>query len=128
VTCACTVQAYCNNVVDHHLILDLTPTLAAAYFCGRLPVSLTAGQAAILVMLGLQRKELGEAAALLHLPSSQALALFLKTIRGFTKLLQSSKEGEIERSLPCVDALKVRLTKNPFCSAAPLMCRGDVPR
>lgn len=101
------MQAYCNNVADHHIILDLAPSLAAAFFCGALPANMTAGQAAILVVLGLQRKDVTDASAALNLPSSQVLALFLKTIKSFTRLLKSSKEGEIERSLPPVDALKV---------------------
>ena len=68
-----TVQAYCNNIVDHQLILDLTPPLATAFFCGHLPATLTPGQAAILVVLGLQRRLLGVAASALDLPPSQVL-------------------------------------------------------
>lgn len=37
-------QAYANSLVDHHLVLDLLPGLAGAYFARRLPVSLTYGQ------------------------------------------------------------------------------------
>jgi Possible tRNA binding domain len=41
------MQAYCNNVVDHHMILDLAPSLAAAFFRGALPATQTPGQAAV---------------------------------------------------------------------------------
>ncbi len=37
-------QAYSNNLVDYHLVLDLLPPLAAAYFAGRLPASLSYSQ------------------------------------------------------------------------------------
>ena len=102
------MQAYCNNLVDHHMVLDLAPHLAAAFFAAALPVTQTAGQAAILVLLGLQRRELGETAAALQLPAAQVLTLFLKSVKRFTELLKQSREHEIERSLPRVEHLQVR--------------------
>lgn len=102
------LQAYCNNVVDHHMVLDLAPSLAAAFFSKALPATQTPGQAAILVVLGLQRGDLSAAAAALNLPASQVLALFLKSVKRFTALLKSAKEGAIERALPRVDAAQVR--------------------
>jgi Possible tRNA binding domain len=160
------VQAYCNNVVDHHLILDLAPSLAAAFFRGALAATQTPGQAAVLLLLGLQRRELAAAATALELPATQVrvadldfciaadfayslfqslvshccskrmstimaiaalalccitsgwvswkaectmqvLALFAKSLKRFVALLKKSKEGEIERTLPRVDAAKV---------------------
>ena len=71
-------QAYSNSLVDHHLILDLLPGLAATYFAGRLPASLSYAQAAILLSLGLQRTEVKDLEASLQLPSNQVLALFNK--------------------------------------------------
>ncbi len=44
-------QAYSNNLVDHHLILDLLPGLAAAFFAGHLPASMSLAQAAILLAM-----------------------------------------------------------------------------
>jgi tRNA(Met) C34 N-acetyltransferase TmcA len=58
-------QAYSNNLVDHHLILDLVPPLAHAYFAGALPAPLSYSQAAILATLGLQQHEIGKVGALL---------------------------------------------------------------
>ncbi len=36
--------------MDYHLVLDLVPPLAAAYLRGRLPATLSTGQAAILLV------------------------------------------------------------------------------
>ncbi|KAG1681159.1 hypothetical protein FOA52_015602 [Chlamydomonas sp. UWO 241] len=38
------LQAYSNNLVDFHMILDLLPTLAAAYFKRKLPATLSYAQ------------------------------------------------------------------------------------
>ncbi len=65
------LQAYSSNLVDYHLVLDLLPALAATYMSARLPATLSYSQAAILVTLGLQRRELGEVEATLGLPSNQ---------------------------------------------------------
>ncbi len=56
------LQAYANSLVDHHLILDLVPPLAANYFAGRLPAPLSYSQAAILAAVGLQQHEIGKVA------------------------------------------------------------------
>ncbi len=53
-------QAYSNNLVDHHLVLDLVPPLAHAYFAGRLPAPLSYSQAAILACVGLQQHDIGK--------------------------------------------------------------------
>ena len=72
------LQAYANNLVDHHLILDLLPPLARAFFSQKLPASLSHAQAAILLSLGLQMKEVSGAEHELQLPANQVLALFNK--------------------------------------------------
>ena len=72
------VQAYSNNLVDHHLILDLMPALMRAYFGGRIPATLSYGQAAIFLCLGLQQIDVSGVERALNLPSSQVLALFNK--------------------------------------------------
>ena len=59
-SCATQLQAYANSLVDHHLILDLVPPLAANYFAGRLPAPLSYSQAAILAAVGLQQHEIGK--------------------------------------------------------------------
>lgn len=53
------LQAYADNLVDFHLILDLLPTLCRLFFFrefGNLKVSY--GQAAILAGLGLQHRSI----------------------------------------------------------------------
>ncbi len=72
------MQAYSNNLVDHHLILDLLPPLAQAYFLGHLPASLTPLQAAILCSLGLQQHDIPQVEAALKLPGHQVKDLFNK--------------------------------------------------
>lgn len=37
-------QAYANNLVDYHLVLDLLPPLTAAFFTGSLPTSMSYAQ------------------------------------------------------------------------------------
>ncbi|GBF87381.1 N-acetyltransferase [Raphidocelis subcapitata] len=94
------LQAYSSNLVDYHLILDLLPALAATYFAGRLPATLSYGQAAILVTLGLQRREVGDVEGALGLPGNQVLALFNKAVRKLHTHLRAAKEAAIARALP----------------------------
>lgn len=77
------LQAYSNNLVDHHIILDLLPSLAQAYFSQHVPVNLSYLQAAILLSLGLQQNDISTLEAAIQLPANQALALFNK-VRDFT--------------------------------------------
>lgn len=72
------VQAYSNNLVDHHIILDLLPNLAQAYFSRHVPANLSYLQAAILLSLGLQQNDISSLEAAIQLPANQALALFNK--------------------------------------------------
>lgn len=88
-------QAYSNNVVDHHLVLDLLPSLARAYFSRRLPATLSPGQAAILTVLGLQQRDVSACERDLGMQSNQILALFNK-VTHHPPLL----------SLPCRSAAK----------------------
>lgn len=71
-------QAYSNNLVDHHIILDLLPWLAQAYFSGHIAANLSYLQAAILLSLGLQQNDISSLHAAIQLPANQALALFNK--------------------------------------------------
>uniref|UniRef100_A0A1D2A005 RNA cytidine acetyltransferase n=2 Tax=Auxenochlorella protothecoides TaxID=3075 RepID=A0A1D2A005_AUXPR len=94
------LQAYSANLVDHHLILDLVPPLAGAYFAGRLPATLSYTQAAILLSLGLQRLDIAQVEEALGLPASQTLALFNKALRRLHAHLRAAKEAAVERTLP----------------------------
>lgn len=94
------LQAYSSNLVDHHMVLDLVPALAHAYFEGKLPTTLSYGQAALLLTIGLQQCSISKLESVLELPGSQALALFNKTIRKLHALLRAAKEAEVGRTLP----------------------------
>jgi N-acetyltransferase 10 len=59
-------------------MLDLLPPLARAYFAGRLPATLSPGQAAILALLGLQQRDVSACEKELNMQSNQILALFNK--------------------------------------------------
>lgn len=72
------MQAYSNNLVDHHIILDLLPSLAQAYFSNHIPANLSYLQAAILLSLGLQQNDISSLESAIQLPPNQALALFNK--------------------------------------------------
>jgi N-acetyltransferase 10 len=71
------LEAYANNMLDYHAILDLVPTISTLFFEKRLhgsgeekDVSLSPVQSAILLGLGLQRKEIEEIEASHFIPSS----------------------------------------------------------
>ncbi|GAQ78702.1 N-acetyltransferase 10 [Klebsormidium nitens] len=101
------LDSYSRNLVDYHLILDLVPSLSRLYFLEKLPATLSYGQAAILLSLGLQHQDLTDVEAYLKLPSSQILALFNKTIRKLHGLLHGAAAREIEAALPRVREVKM---------------------
>lgn len=94
------LQAYSSNLVDHHMILDLLPSLAKAYFAGHIPATLSYSQAAIVLTLGLQQKQVEDVEKDLGLPMTQVLALFSKSIRKLHSHLKAGKEAQIARKLP----------------------------
>jgi hypothetical protein len=57
-------------------------------------------QAAILLTLGLQQREVSDLQQELNLPSNQVLALFNKAIRKLHGHLRAAKEAAVERQLP----------------------------
>ncbi|GMH35584.1 hypothetical protein BSKO_03452 [Bryopsis sp. KO-2023] len=102
------LQSYANNVVDHHVILDLVPALGRSYFSGNVPASLSHTQAAILLCMGLQQRSVSDVEKILKLPSNQVLALFSKMIRKLHSYLSSVKEESISRNLPKPERMDVR--------------------
>ena len=92
--------AYASALVDHHAVTDLVPPLAAAWTAGRLPVSLSASQAALIVLIGLQRLSLDAAASALGLPPPQALALFNKAVRRLHAHLRACAAAAVGGDLP----------------------------
>eukprot|EP00850_Spirogloea_muscicola_P005761 SM000026S09010 [mRNA] locus=s26:915149:923348:- [translate_table: standard] len=94
------LESYARNLVDYHMILDLLPTIARLYFLERLPTTLSYGQAAILLCLGLQHQQLTDVEQHLKLPSNQILALFNKTVRKLHSQLHAAAAMEVELTLP----------------------------
>ena len=90
------MQAYSNNLVDHHIILDLLPSLAQAYFSNHIPANLSYLQAAILLSLGLQQNDISSLESAIQLPPKQALALFNKVT-----LLATSQAYTADVGLSC---------------------------
>lgn len=83
------LSQYSKNMIDHHLITDLVPTLATLYFTERFDEKLTLNlvQSAILLGVGLQRKTVDEVAESLDMPVRQVLALYMKAIKAFSEHL-----------------------------------------
>ncbi|KAJ7084737.1 GNAT acetyltransferase 2-domain-containing protein [Mycena crocata] len=101
------LEAYANNMLDYHAILDLVPTISSLFFEKRMnstgeegDVRLSAVQSAILLGLGLQRKSVEEIEMELTLPVSQTLALFSKVIRKTTKRLVGIQKAAIGADIP----------------------------
>ncbi|ORY55939.1 GNAT acetyltransferase 2-domain-containing protein [Pseudomassariella vexata] len=103
------LESYANNLLDYHVILDLIPTLATLYFTGRLrgDIKLTGVQQAILLAVGLQRKDMDAVSQELSLPTNQLLSMFTKIIRKVTTHFTSLITGAIEATMPKSDAIGV---------------------
>jgi len=95
------VELYGRNLCDHYLIADLLPALARLYFTGRLgsDFNLSSLQAAIICGMGLQNRTIDEIATELNLPATQLLAIFNKTIRKISLVLNAVTEKSIESEL-----------------------------
>ena len=96
------LDSYANNMLDYHVILDMVPTIAMFYFLGRLKpaVTLSGIQAASLLGIGLQRKALEDIEKEFGLPSSQLLAMFVKTIRKVSMHFRRLLEGAVAETMP----------------------------
>ncbi|KAI1094311.1 DUF699-domain-containing protein [Rostrohypoxylon terebratum] len=103
------LESYTRGVLDHHAILDLVPKLADLYFTGPLKpsIKLTGVQRALLLGIGLQRKEIGAICTELSLESSQGLAMFMKIIRKITAHFSSLISSAVEENMPKSDAIGV---------------------
>ncbi|GKT64836.1 nucleolar ATPase [Colletotrichum tofieldiae] len=103
------LESYANNMLDYHVILDLVPTLASLYFTGKLKadIKLTGVQQAILLAIGLQRKDMDVISQELSLPSSQLLAMFIKILRKITSHFGGLVNAAVEAELPRADAIGV---------------------
>lgn len=92
--------AYAKGLVDHHMIADLLPPLASAFFAASLPLGVSPAQAALLLVLGLQNRTVDDAAAALGLPSGHALALLSKLARKAHAHLDRRRANRLGAALP----------------------------
>ncbi|KAI2620693.1 DUF699-domain-containing protein, partial [Hypomontagnella submonticulosa] len=103
------LESYARGVLDHHAILDLVPKLADLYFTGPLKpsINLTGVQRALLLGIGLQRKDIGPICTELSMESSQGLAMFMKIIRKITAHFSSLISSAVEAGMPKSDKIGV---------------------
>jgi N-acetyltransferase 10 len=96
------LTSYCENMIEHHIILDLIPLLSTLYFSRKLgsECTLSAAQQAILLALGLQRKPVEALEGELGLTPSQVLALFAKIIRRLVRTLEDIRRAGAGKDLP----------------------------
>eukprot|EP00596_Hydrurales_sp_CCMP1899_P009732 CAMPEP_0119043946 /NCGR_PEP_ID=MMETSP1177-20130426/27152_1 /TAXON_ID=2985 /ORGANISM="Ochromonas sp, Strain CCMP1899" /LENGTH=1122 /DNA_ID=CAMNT_0007013131 /DNA_START=32 /DNA_END=3400 /DNA_ORIENTATION=- len=94
------LELYARNMVDHHMIVDILPTLARLLFLGRLKgMRLSYLQVAILLATGLQHRDVDSISAELDLPVNQVLAFFNKTIRKIALYLREMLEKHVASEL-----------------------------
>jgi N-acetyltransferase 10 len=96
------LDSYANNMLDYHVILDMLPSIAHLYFSGRLKnsVKLSGVQSALLLAIGLQRKEFSDLEKELNLNSSQLMAMFVKVVRKAATAFRTIVEGAVEETMP----------------------------
>jgi N-acetyltransferase 10 len=81
-------------------VADLVPPLARAFFGGKIPATMSYAQTAIVLTLGLQHKEMDDAANELGLPTPQVMALFNKAVRKMHAALRAGKTRQVEAEMP----------------------------
>lgn len=94
------LEAYTNNHVDYHMILDLVPILAYQYFQENLPVTLSPVQASILFCMGMQNQDITHIKEEMKLEREQILSNFIKVMRKLYKYLNGVAAKEIDSTLP----------------------------
>ncbi|KAJ4322562.1 N-acetyltransferase 10 [Neodidymelliopsis sp. IMI 364377] len=107
------LDSYANNMLDYHVILDMLPSIATLYFTGRLKshLKMSGVQVALLLAVGLQRKEFSEVEKELNLSSSQLMAMFVKVVRKVATAFRGILEGEIQSAMP--EAMEVENADAP---------------
>jgi len=91
------------------LIGDLLPRVAALVFDGALDVSLSALQLALLVGMGLQRKDVEDVAAEVRMPVQQVLAMLNKAVRKLAAALGNEARADDGEAVEDDEALAERL-------------------
>lgn len=96
------LDSYAHSRVDHHVITDLIPIIASAYFNRKFDseFALSGVQQAILLGIGLQKKSIEDISSELNLPVSQGLAMFAKMVRKVAGYLRAVVADSINAQLP----------------------------
>lgn len=95
------LDSYSNNLLDYHVIVDMLPTLSQLYFRDKTKkLNLSSVQAAILLAIGLQHKNIDNISKELNLPNNQTIAMFAKIIRKFSNHFREMLNQSISESLP----------------------------
>ena len=97
------LRAYTSQIVDHHLITDLVPTLARLVFQRRVAGDIRALPATIMLALGLQLKTVDQLTAELSLPVNQVLSMFLKTVMRVAQEVGEVRKKHAAAELPAVE-------------------------
>ncbi|XP_062097838.1 RNA cytidine acetyltransferase 1-like [Humulus lupulus] len=105
------LDAYTSNLADYHMILDLVPKLTRLYFHEKLPVSLSAAQASILLCIGLQNQDVSYIEREMGLERQQILSQFIKAMKKFHKYLDRIASKEIESSMPRLSEIAIEPNK-----------------
>ena len=101
------LDSYANNLVDHHLITDLVPSLANLYFRGPLrdAVRLTPfTQKALLLAIGCQRRDVDSLARELGVSAGKLLPEFNILMRKLAQYLRGVVRGDVAKGLPSATA------------------------
>ena len=87
------LQNYSKGMIDYHMIRDLVPLLSESFFLGKFGsnVRMSYTQAAILMAMGLQHRQLEYIAEEAEINISHCLALFNKSMRKLANAIKKAK-------------------------------------
>ncbi|XP_075516380.1 RNA cytidine acetyltransferase 1-like [Primulina tabacum] len=94
------LEAYTNNLVDYRMTAAFVDDLARAYFCRKIPTTLSYAQASVLLCIGLQGKDISCIEAEMKLERQQIMSLYMKVMKKFYKFLRDLESNEIHSSVP----------------------------
>lgn len=96
------LESYANNLLDYHVIIDMLPYISSLYFQDKISkeIALSHVQSAILLAVGLQRKDVDQVSRELKIESNQGMAMFSKVIRKVSQHFRSLVKEAIEEELP----------------------------
>lgn len=95
--------SYSKNLLDHHVIIDLIPSISMLYFSNCLPVQLSHVQSAILLGVGLQRKSVDDVSKELKIENNQGIAMFAKVVRKISAHFNELVHDAVEEDMPALE-------------------------